>query len=115
MSAITSNWVRAEAKAPAPPAVEREKAYPREEEFRSALDSYIAGYATDQLERSAITTGSLGGAARNRNFTIFRLDGLLRSTRRDAAAGHRIVWLAIQETILPALLCLVSILIGLIA
>jgi hypothetical protein len=137
MSAITSDCVRAETEAPLPPAVIRDNVNRREEEFRSALDSYIAAYVTDQSERRAITSGPVGGATRNRNFTIFRwftncmagpiernprgaavskrLDGPVSATRRDGTAEHRMSWLAIQEMMLPTLLCLVCILIGLIA
>lgn len=123
MSAITSDWVHAETRAPVPPPVVRDKVHRREEEFRSALDSYIAGYVSDQRERRAITAGSIGGATRNRNFTIFRrftasvgsLAGRVRGTGRDGSAEHGMLWLAIQEALLPTLLCLGCILIGLIA
>jgi hypothetical protein len=41
--------------------------------------------------------------------------GLVRGTRRVGTAEYRMSWLAIQETMLPTLLCLGVILIGLIA
>ncbi len=44
MSAITSDWAPVETEAPVTRAVESGKVYRREEEFRSALDNYIAHY-----------------------------------------------------------------------
>jgi hypothetical protein len=73
----------------------------REAEFQAALDRFMADYAGCQKHRAA----AVGG----------RLDGPVRGTRRDGAAGYRMGWLAIQETMLPTLLCLGGILIGLIA
>ena len=51
MNAITSDWVHAETKAPVPPPVVRDKVHRREEEFRSALANYMAGYIADQQRR----------------------------------------------------------------
>ena len=123
MNAITSDWTPTETDASVTRAMGGGKVHRREEEFRSALDSYIAGYVSDQRERRAITAGSIGGATRNRNFTIFRrftasvgsLAGRVRGTGRDGSAEHGMLWLAIQEALLPTLLCLGCILIGLIA
>jgi hypothetical protein len=44
MSAITSEWSPVATEAPTTRAVKLTKEYSREEEFRSALDRYIAGY-----------------------------------------------------------------------
>jgi hypothetical protein len=71
MSAITSDYVPNEPAAVTPP-VEIGKAYRREEEFRSALNNYIASYVADQQKRRAIATGSVGSGARNSYFTVFR-------------------------------------------
>jgi hypothetical protein len=49
MSAIASDWILPETEAPT--AVERRK-YSREDEFRSALDTYIAQYVDHQKRRS---------------------------------------------------------------
>jgi hypothetical protein len=44
MSAITSEWSPVATEAPTTRAVKHTKKYSREEEFRSALEHYIAGY-----------------------------------------------------------------------
>jgi hypothetical protein len=76
MSAITSDWAPMATEAPVTLAVESGKVYRREEEFRSALDNYMAGYIADQQKRRAAATGSIGSAARNSYFTVFgRLAG----------------------------------------
>jgi hypothetical protein len=72
MSAITSDWAPMETEALTTRAVESGKVYRREEEFRSALDNYMAGYIANQQNRRAAATGSTGSAARNSYFTIFR-------------------------------------------
>lgn len=59
MSAITSDWALIETEAPVTPAVESGKVC-RREEFRSALDNYIAGYVADQQKRRPIATGYVG-------------------------------------------------------
>jgi hypothetical protein len=51
MSAITSDWAPIETEKPVTPPVESGKAFRREEEFRSALDRYIAGYVAEQQKR----------------------------------------------------------------
>jgi hypothetical protein len=71
MSAITSDWAPMETDAPVTRAVESGKVHRREEEFRSALDNYMAGYIADQQKRRAGATGSTGSTARNSYFTVF--------------------------------------------
>jgi hypothetical protein len=73
----------------------------RKVEFQATLDRFAAEYAEDQKHRAA----AVGG----------RLNGTVRGTRRVGTAEHRMSWLAIQEAMLPTLLCLGVILIGLIA
>ena len=93
MSAITSDWAPIETEAPVTRAVESGKVYRREEEFRSALNNYMAGYVADQQKRRAAATGSLASAAHNSYFTLFgRFAGWIRSSspfRRDGARRHR--------------------------
>jgi len=59
MSAITSARAPIETETPVTPAVESGKVC-RREEFRSALDNYIAGYIADQQKRRPIATGYVG-------------------------------------------------------
>ena len=66
MSAITSDWAPLETAAPVTRAVESGKIYRREEEFRSALDNYVAGYIADQQKRHAAATRGTGSTARSR-------------------------------------------------
>jgi hypothetical protein len=61
MSAITSDWSPAETSAPITGPVECDKVARREEEFRSALASYIAGYIAEQQKRRAPETVSRNG------------------------------------------------------
>jgi hypothetical protein len=51
MSAIPSDWTPAETSAPITGPVECGKVHRREEEFRSALASYMAGYNAEQQKR----------------------------------------------------------------
>ena len=75
MSAITSDWAPIETDMPVTPPVESRKAYRREEEFRSALDRYIAGYVAEQQKRRTAET-----SARNSYFAVVRrLAGWMRS------------------------------------
>ena len=67
MSAITSDWASIETEMPVTPPVESGKAYRREEEFRSALDRYIAGYVAEQQKRHIAET-----SARNSYFSVVR-------------------------------------------
>jgi hypothetical protein len=67
----------------------------------AALDCFTADYADYQKHRAA----AVGG----------RLDCPVRGTGHDGTAEYRLSWLAIQEAMLPTLLCLGGILIGLIA
>ena len=67
MSAITSDWASIKTEMPAAPPVESGKAYRREEEFRSALDRYIARWAAEQQKRRIAET-----SARNAYFTVVR-------------------------------------------
>ena len=90
MSAITSDWAAAATETPVTPAVESGKAYRREEEFRTALNNYIAGYITDQQERRTVATASVGSAVRNGYFSVFRR-ALLSRRRRDSSSRNA-VW-----------------------
>lgn len=69
MSAITSDWAPIETDAPVARPVEIAKTRRREEEFRSALASYMAGYVADQRKRRA-ETGSVDGPASSGWFTM---------------------------------------------
>jgi hypothetical protein len=91
MSAITSDWAPNETGVPVTSPVEIGKGYRREEEFRSALNNYIANYLADQQMRRAITTGSVGSGARNGYFTFFRLAMFSRRGRRDRSSTDA-VW-----------------------
>jgi hypothetical protein len=91
MSAITSVWARVETEAPVTRAVECDKVYRREEEFRSALNNYMAGYIAAQQKRCAAATGSIGSAARNNYFTVFwRFAGWIRKRSPFARTSPRI-------------------------
>jgi hypothetical protein len=75
MSAITSDWAPIETEMPVAPPVESGKAYRREEEFRSALDRYIAGWVAQQQKRRTAEA-----SARNSYFTaVRRFAGWVRS------------------------------------
>ena len=52
MSAITTDWTLPETEAPTRSAFHRDKTYRRDEEFRAALDSYIADYGEYQRRRA---------------------------------------------------------------
>ena len=91
MSAITSDWAPIETEMPVTPPVESGKANRREEEFRSALNNYIAGYVAEQQKRRAIATGSVGSAAPNSYFTVFRR-ALLSGRRRRDSSSTDAVW-----------------------
>jgi hypothetical protein len=67
MSAITSDWAPIETEMPVAPPVASGKAYWREEEFRSALDRYIAGWVAKQQKRRTAET-----SARNSYFAVVR-------------------------------------------
>jgi hypothetical protein len=67
MSAITSDWAPIETEMPAAQPVESGKAYRREEEFRSALDRYIAGWVAQQQKRRTAEP-----SARNSYFAVVR-------------------------------------------
>jgi hypothetical protein len=67
MSAITSDWAPTETDGSVTRAVGSGKVYRREEEFRSALASYIAGYIADQQSRRTAET-----CARNSYSTVVR-------------------------------------------
>ena len=56
MSATTADWTLPETEAPASPSSEKGEKDCREEEFRSALDTYMAEYADCQKHRGAATT-----------------------------------------------------------
>ena len=86
MSAFTSDWAPREAEAPVTRPVESRNAYRREEEFRSALNNYMAGYVADQEKRRAAATGSLASAAHNSYFTLFGRSS--SPFRRDSARRH---------------------------
>jgi hypothetical protein len=73
----------------------------REVEFPAALDRFMADYADGRKHRAVALAGRLGGP--------------VRGTRRNSTAGYGMGWSAIQETMLPTLLCLGAILIGLVA
>jgi hypothetical protein len=72
MSAITSDWSSVETEAAVTRAVESGKVHRREEEFRSALNNYIAGYVAAQQEHRDAATRSMGSAARHSYLTVFR-------------------------------------------
>jgi hypothetical protein len=72
MSAITSDWTPAETEEPVTGAAESGRVYRREEEFRLALDNYMTRYVANQQERRAAATASMGSAARDGYFTVFR-------------------------------------------
>jgi hypothetical protein len=91
MSAITSDWAPIETGAPATSSVKIGKACRREEEFRSALNNYIAGYVADQQKRRAIATGYVGSGARNSYFTVFRR-ALLSGRGRGDSSNTDAVW-----------------------
>ena len=55
MSAIASDWILPEREAPRMHAAGEDKKHSREDEFRSAFDSYIAEYADCQKRRSHIS------------------------------------------------------------
>ena len=67
MNAITSDWATKETDASVTQAVGSGKAHRREEEFRSALANYMAGYIADQQRRRTVET-----VVRNSYFTIVR-------------------------------------------
>jgi len=66
MNAITSDWAPTETDASAW-AAGSGKVHRREEEFRSALANYMAGYIADQQRRWTAKT-----VARNSYFTVVR-------------------------------------------
>ena len=81
MSAITSDWTPAETNAPTTQAVDGGEFRRREEEFRSALANYMAGYVADQQQRRTEET-----AARNGYFTVVRrFAGWMRGGRSARA------------------------------
>ena len=67
MSAIFSDWAPIETEMPVMPRVESGNAHRREEEFRYALDRYIAGYVAEHQKRRTAET-----SARNSYFTVVR-------------------------------------------
>jgi hypothetical protein len=52
MSAITTDWTLPETEAATSRTFHHDKTYRRDEEFRAALDSYIADYAEYQRRRA---------------------------------------------------------------
>jgi len=74
MNAITSDWAPRETDASVTRAVGSGKVDQREEEFRSALANYMAGYIADQQRRRTATT-----VARSSYFTVvLRFAGWMR-------------------------------------
>jgi hypothetical protein len=75
MSAITSDWTLSEAEAPTRRPVAYRKECSREEEFRSALESYMAAYADDQKHRGETTakTGGTRGSVRKLAMFVHQL------------------------------------------
>ena len=67
MNAITSNWAPTEADASVTRAEGSGKVHRREEEFRSALANYMAGYIADQQRRRTAET-----VAHSSYFTVVR-------------------------------------------
>jgi hypothetical protein len=67
MNAITSDWAPTETDASVTWAVGSGKVHRREEEFRSVLANYMAGYIADQQRRRTAET-----VARNSYFTVVR-------------------------------------------
>ena len=81
MNAITSDWAPTEADASVTRAEGSGKVHRREEEFRSALANYMAGYVADQQQRRTEET-----AARNGYFTVVRrFAGWMRGGRSARA------------------------------
>jgi hypothetical protein len=74
MSAISSDWAPAETDTPIARAVESGKFYQREEEFRSALAKYMAGYIAEQQKRGAAEIV----AGQSRFTVVRRLAGWIR-------------------------------------
>jgi len=62
MSAIASEWTPSETEAPTLRLVKNGRKYRREEEFRCALEAYLADYAEFQRRRSE----TIGSRARTR-------------------------------------------------
>ena len=67
MNAITSDWAPTETDASVTRAAGSGKVHQREEEFRSALANYMAGYIADQQRRRTAKT-----VARNSYFVVVR-------------------------------------------
>lgn len=87
MSATTSDWALTQTDRSVTPAEDGGKVHRREEEFRSALANYMAGYVADQQRRRASET-----VTRDSYFTVLRRfagrmrDGYrLARTRADGA------------------------------
>jgi hypothetical protein len=85
MSAMTSAWALIETETPVTPAVESGKVYRREEEFRSALDNYIAGYVADQQKPPYCDQVRGQRAARDSYFTVFWRAPLSGRGKRDSS------------------------------
>ena len=81
MSAIASHWILAERKAPSRHSAGEDKKHSREEEFRSALDSYIAEYADHQKRRSDII-GQSSSSVRV-DYNLWRFGSRLAAARAN--------------------------------
>ena len=79
MDGITSDWVPTKTDASVTQAVGSGKVHRREEEFRSALANYMAGYIADQQRR-----GTAEIVARSSYFAVVRrFAGRMRHGRRS--------------------------------
>ena len=80
MDGITSNWVPTDTDASVTQVVGSGKVHQREEEFRSALANYMAGYIADQQRR-----GTAESVARSSYFAavVRRFAGWMRHGRRS--------------------------------
>jgi hypothetical protein len=82
MSAITSDWAPIGIDAPVTPATDNnDQVRRREEEFHSALASYMAGYTADQQKRRAAETRSKISARRGYFGIARRFAGWTQSRR----------------------------------
>ena len=88
MSAIAFDWMPAEAETKTSVRVKGAENYSRDEEFRLALDRYIASYAANQTH--GFKAASLTAGARGSNSA--RISGRFSQWRRLLGASHEI-WL----------------------
>ena len=85
MSAITSDWTSIETETRATRGVESSRVHRREEEFRAALNSYMAGYIADQQKRPTEAVGSVVGIWRR---LLTAMSSMVKSTPPSCAAAR---------------------------